>query len=146
MCLFQIPRYLHAIQAAIKINLILPSFQAGGKANGAHYNRQTISSYSRLMNNPATAETWLTAFSKDFGGKVQGNNKTGQKGKNSIFDMTQDYIARIPKNQTVTYARVLVDFYPQKSNPHRICITARGNLINYPGSSPRVQQTSLHQN
>ncbi len=63
---------------------------------------KTISSYKRLMNNPATAETWLTAFGKDFGGMAQGDTKTGQKSMNSIFFMTHDDIARVPKNQTVT--------------------------------------------
>jgi hypothetical protein len=47
--------------------------------------------------------------------------------------MTHDKIARIPKHQTVTYAHMVVDFCSQKANPHRIQITARGNLINYPG-------------
>jgi hypothetical protein len=45
---------------------------------------ETISSYKRLMHNPATAETWQTASGKDFGGMAQGDNKTGQKGTNSI--------------------------------------------------------------
>jgi hypothetical protein len=31
------------------------------------------------------------------------------------------------------YARVIVDFCPQKADPHRVRITASGNLINYPG-------------
>ena len=44
--------------------------------------------------------------------------------------MTQDKIAQISQNQMATYAHVVVDFCPQKSNPHRIFITARGNLIN----------------
>jgi hypothetical protein len=47
--------------------------------------------------------------------------------------MNHDDIARIPKQQTVTYARIAVDYRPQKADPHRICITAGGNLINYPG-------------
>ena len=38
---------------------------------------KTISSYKKLMNNPATAEVWQTAFGKDFGGMAQGDNKTG---------------------------------------------------------------------
>ncbi len=38
---------------------------------------KTISSYCKLMNNPATAEVWQPAFGKDFGGVVQGDNKTG---------------------------------------------------------------------
>ncbi len=66
------------------------------------------------MNDPATAKTWLTAFGKDFGVMAQGDNKTGQNGTNSIFVMTHDDIAQIPPNQTVTYARVVVDFCPQK--------------------------------
>jgi hypothetical protein len=93
---------------------------------------KTISSYKRLMHNPDTLEVWQTAFGKDFGGLAQGDNKIGQKGTNATFVMTHDEIRTIPKNQTVTYARVVVDFCPQKADPHRIRITAGGNLINYP--------------
>jgi hypothetical protein len=57
----------------------------------------------------------------------------GQKGTKSIFVMTHDEIQALPKNQTVTYAHVVVDFRPQKADPHRIRITTGGNLINYPG-------------
>jgi hypothetical protein len=38
---------------------------------------ETISSYKKLMNNPATAEIWQTAFSKDFSGMAQGDNRMG---------------------------------------------------------------------
>ncbi len=93
----------------------------------------TISSYKKLMNNPATMETWQTAFGKDFGGIAQGDIKTGQKGTNAIFVMTHAEILRIPADRTITYARVVVDFRPQKADPHCIRITAGGNLINYPG-------------
>ncbi len=64
---------------------------------------------------------------------AQGNLKTGQKGTNSIFIMMHAEIQGIPKNQTVTYDHVVVDYCPQKAYPHRICITAGGDLINYPG-------------
>ncbi len=40
----------------------------------------TISSYKKIMHDPAMAEVWQTAFGKDFGGMAQGCNKTGQKG------------------------------------------------------------------
>ncbi len=85
------------------------------------------------MNSPATMEIWQTAFGKDFGGMVQGNNKTGQHGTNSIFVMTHAEILFIPADHTITYARVVVNFCPQKLDLHRIWITAGGNLINYPG-------------
>jgi hypothetical protein len=47
--------------------------------------------------------------------------------------MTHAEILLIPADQTITYARVVVDFCPQKIDPHPIWITAGGNLINYPG-------------
>ncbi len=85
------------------------------------------------MHNPYTSEVWQTAFGKDFNGMAQGDNMPGQMGTNSIFVMTHDEVQTITKNQTVTYARVVVDFCPQKADPRRIRITASGNLINYPG-------------
>ena len=93
---------------------------------------KTISSYKKLMHDPATAEIWQTAFGKDFGSVAQGDNKAGQKGTNSIFVMRHEEIRKIPKTQTVNYARVIMDFQPPKVDPHRIHITAGGNLINYP--------------
>jgi hypothetical protein len=42
---------------------------------------EPISSYKKLMNNPAMAEIWQTAFKKDFGGMAQGDNKRGRKGQ-----------------------------------------------------------------
>jgi hypothetical protein len=71
---------------------------------------ETISSYKQLMHDPTTAETWKTAFGKDFGRMAQGDLKTGQKGTNSIFVMTHDKISQIPLNQMVTYARVFANF------------------------------------
>ena len=54
---------------------------------------KTISSYKQLMNNPATAEVWQTAFGKDFGSMAQGNNKTGQRGMKAMFVMTHNEVA-----------------------------------------------------
>jgi hypothetical protein len=65
---------------------------------------ETISSYKKLMNNPATMEIWQTAFGKDFGGMAQGDNKTGQKGTNAIFVITHAEILLIPADRTITYA------------------------------------------
>lgn len=48
---------------------------------------ETISSCKKLMHDPATAETWQTAFGKDFGGMTQGDDKTGQKVTNEMFVM-----------------------------------------------------------
>ncbi len=94
---------------------------------------KTISSCKKLMQDPATSKIWQMAFGTDFGGMAQGDIKTRQKGSNSIFVMTHAQIPLIPKNQTIMYMPVVVDFQPQMADPHRIWITAGGNLINYPG-------------
>jgi hypothetical protein len=94
---------------------------------------ETIMSYKKLMNNPATMEISQTAFGKDLGGMAKGNNKTGQHGTNSISVMTHAEILLILADRTITYTRVVIDFRPQKLDPHQIWITAGGNLINYPG-------------
>jgi hypothetical protein len=71
---------------------------------------KTISSYKKLMRDPAMSKIWQMTFGKDFGGMAQGNNRNGQKGSNSIFVVTLAQIPLIPKNQTITYARMVVDF------------------------------------
>ncbi len=76
---------------------------------------ETISSYKKLMHDPATAEVWQTAFGKDFGGMCQGDNKTGQKGTNAMFVMTHDEIAHTHQAKRVfTYGNPVVDHRPQK--------------------------------
>ena len=95
------------------------------------------------MHDPATAETWQTAFGKDFGGMTQGDDKTGQKGTNAMFVMSHKAIKRALENKKkITYGNPVVDYRPQKDDPHRIRITAGGNLITYE-SSPSVRTADL---
>ena len=77
---------------------------------------------------------WTTAFGKEFGNLAQGDDKTGEKGTNSIFVMSHNEIANIPKGRTVTYGRIVINYRQQKADPNRVRITAGGNLIkDYPG-------------
>ena len=89
-----------------------------------------ISSYKRLMNDPATAEVWMMAVGKDFGGMSQGGNKMGQEGTNAMFVMLPSDVPNIPKDRVIMYTRVVVNHHPQKADPNRIQTTAGGNLIN----------------
>jgi hypothetical protein len=59
-------------------------------------------------------------MSKELGRLAQGFD--GTEGTSTFFFMTK-----------VTYARIVVDYRPQKADPNRVRITAGGNLINYPG-------------
>jgi len=87
------------------------------------------------MHDPAMAKVWQTAFGKDFGGMAQGDEKTGQKGTNSIFVMTHAEIKQAYAGKvTFTYAKIVVDFRHQKEDPYRIRITAGGNLLTYKGN------------
>ena len=94
---------------------------------------ETITNYKKLARDPATNETWTTALGKEFGNIAQGDNKTGEEGTNCVFVMTPAQVRAIPKDRTVTYARIVVDFRPQKKDPNRVRITAGGNLLTYPG-------------
>jgi hypothetical protein len=73
------------------------------------------------MNNPVTAEIWQPAFGKDFGGMVQGDNKTGQKRTNAMFVMMHDEIRHMLRhNKKFTYSNPVVEYRPQKEDPNRI--------------------------
>ncbi len=88
---------------------------------------KTILSYKKLMNDPATAEIWRTAFGKDFGGMAQGDNKTGQKGTNATFVMTHDDIKQaVAAGNFFTYMNPVVNYRAQKEDSYRIRITAGG--------------------
>eukprot|EP00804_Cyclotella_cryptica_P022477 CCRYP_015112-RA/>CCRYP_015112-RA protein AED:0.28 eAED:0.23 QI:0/0/0/1/0/0/2/0/681 len=95
---------------------------------------ETITSYKKLIACPLLRDVWTTAFGKEFGNLAQGDKKTGEKGTNTMFVMTHSQVKNIPKDRTVTYGRVVVDYRPQKDDPNRVRITAGGNLIkDYPG-------------
>ncbi len=88
------------------------------------------------MNDPETAKIWQTAFGKDFSEMAQGDNKTVQNGMNSVFVMTHKEIdiAKAAGHKW-TYARVVVDYRPQKEDPNRIRIAVGGILITYRGNT-----------
>lgn len=54
-------------------------------------------------------------------------------GTDTIVFMDREQIRHIPWDRTVTYARIVVDYRPQKFDPNRVRITVGGNLIDYPG-------------
>ncbi len=70
-------------------------------------------------------------MAKELGRLAQG--LPGTEGTNTIMFMTHNDIANIPSDRTVTYARIVVDYRPQKKDPNRVRITVGGNLIHYPG-------------
>jgi hypothetical protein len=93
--------------------------------------KQTITQYWKLQRNPALKDLWVPAMSKELHRLAQG--KPGvMKATNTIIFLSCDEIRHIPKDRTFTYARIIIDHWPQKEDPNRIRITIGGNLINYP--------------
>jgi hypothetical protein len=65
----------------------------------------------KLMNDPAMAEMWQTAFGKDIGGMLQGKNKTGQKGTNAMFVMSHNEIQHmLATGRKFTYGNPVIDY------------------------------------
>ena len=93
--------------------------------------KETITKYKTLINDPILRQLWLNAMEKELGRLAQGYKTT--KGTNTVFFMDHNMIANIPKDRTTTYARIVVDYRPQKEDPNKVRITAGGNLISYPG-------------
>jgi hypothetical protein len=89
-------------------------------------------SYEQLIADSATRALWDGKMAKELGRLAQGLPNITE-GTNTIVFMSHEDIANIPKDRTVTYARIVVDFRPQKSDPNRVRITVGGNLITYPG-------------
>ena len=89
--------------------------------------------FKRLKNEPKFREVWETGFGKEWGGLAQGDKQTGEKGTNTLIIIRPDQVHMIPNDRVVTYTNIVVDYCPQKEDPNRVRITARGNLIVYPG-------------
>ena len=75
---------------------------------------ETITSYKKLANDLRMSITWTTGFEKEFENLSQGDNKTSTSGMNALHVMDLEDIRNILKDCVVTYARIVVDFRPQK--------------------------------
>ena len=70
---------------------------------------ETVSKYQTLARDPVTKETWKTAWGKEWRNLAQGDNKINTEGTDPLFVMTHEEIRNIPKDHTVTYARMAVN-------------------------------------
>jgi len=79
----------------------------------------------------------------ELGRLAQGFRKV--KGNNTLY-----FIKNIPKGKKVTYARIVCSIRPQKTETHRVRLTAGGNLVNYKGdpSTPTcsIETIKMHWN
>ena len=91
-----------------------------------------MQSYQRLLKQDSTREIWALTICKDLGTLSQGY-KGLFEGTNTFFFMSHDNICDILPDKTVTYARFVVDYQPQKSDPNQVRLRVEGNILNFPG-------------
>ena len=110
----------------------MPTMAVEEVANGVVHpiTNETIKKYQKLVDEPILRDVWLKAMCKELGRLAQGYKDT--KGTDTIKFMSLDEIRQIPRDRTVTYARIVVDYREQKADPNRVRITVGGNLIEYP--------------
>ena len=82
--------------------------------------------YRDLIKHNAYQTTWTKSFTKELAQLAQGLKNI--QGTNTIFFITHKDVL---KNKTVTYGCIVVDYRPQKADPHRTRLTVRENLIQY---------------
>ena len=86
--------------------------------------------YRHLIRNPQTKLLWEQSASNEFGRLM-----TGLKRGNILGTKTMRFIHRneIPQGRTITYAKFVCDYKPQKQEQERTRITVGGDRIEYPG-------------
>jgi hypothetical protein len=89
-------------------------------------------SYDDLVRNPTTQKLWSGTMTKELARLSQGIDGLTE-GFNTVFSLSHKEIKNIPADCINTYACIIVDYRPQKTDPNRVHITVGGNLISYPG-------------
>ena len=85
------------------------------------------------MEQDSTREIWSLSLCKELGTLYKGY-KGLVEGTTTFLRMSHDEIRDIPPDKSVIYARIVVDYWPQKADPNRVrCLTVCGNLLNEPG-------------
>jgi hypothetical protein len=70
--------------------------------------KETITHYRKLVKDPLLKTMWSKAMSKELHRLAQGCPGV-TKGTNTIFYLSHADICKIPKDRTVTYARIVID-------------------------------------
>ena len=90
-----------------------------------------MQNYQKLLKQNSIREIWALAMCKELGTLSKGY-KGLFEGKNTFFFMSHDKIRDIPPEKTVTYARIIVYYCPQKSDPNCVRLTVGDNILNVP--------------
>ena len=76
--------------------------------------KETLTKYQQLNHDPLLRDVWMKAMCIKLGRLVQGYE--GTKGTDTIRFLSHHEIAQLSKDRTITYARIVVDYRPQKED------------------------------
>ena len=85
--------------------------------------------YRHLIKGP-DSQIWKKSLANDFGRLAQGVGTRMKSGTNTIFFV---HPSKIPQHKKVTYARLVADLRPLKSEVHRVRVTIGGDKLTYEG-------------
>ena len=91
-----------------------------------------MQNHKKLLKQDNTREVWALSMCKELGTLSQGYKGLIEV-TNTFFFMSHYEIRDMSPDKTVTYARIVVDYRTQKSDPNRVRLTVGGNLPNVPG-------------
>ena len=63
---------------------------------------------------------WMTVFGKESGSLAQGNNRTREKGTDSLWVLSHQGIRDTPTDRVFIYVRLVVNHRPLKEDPIRV--------------------------
>ena len=84
--------------------------------------------FTDLIENKETKQIWTTSLANELGRLSQGIRNS--KGSNCMNFIHRE---QVPKGINITYARLVVDYRPVKSDPNRTRVAVGGNLLTYEG-------------
>lgn len=84
------------------------------------------------------SKTWGNSLSNELGRLVQGIRSI--KGNDVIDFITKE---EVPSHKKVTYANMVCDYRPLKSDPRRVRLTVGGNKLDYPDDAASPAATLL---
>ena len=93
-------------------------------ANGGVHpvTKETITKYKTLIKDPLLKDKWMKAMCVELGRLAQGYQDI--PGTNTIKFMTHEETKNVPTDRTVTYARLVVDYWAHKDDPNRFASLA----------------------
>lgn len=127
--------------AESKYYVIPEQLEAQWTANVVLDDDGTLLEYRHLLKRPKNKITWEGGMCNELGRLCNGYKNI--KGTQTIKFISRD---QVPKGHKVTYMRIVCDYKPNKSDPHRVRLCVGGDRLDYDGplKTPTADLTTVN--